>query len=128
MSRKKDTSFHNVEEGLRAIEAFWHIRLPAPFRFLYENHLQTFFAPCDFFTLEELASGVGRSFGQMPQFLPFGRVAGEESLYGFYLTPYAIEEFPPVLYWDEGEMFLRPVASDFEAFLRRSIVTGRYET
>ena len=78
--------------------------------------------------LEELAAGVGRSFGQIPQFLPFGRVAGEESLYGFYLGPHTEDEAPLILYWDEGEAFLRPVASDFEAFLRRSVVTGRYET
>src|SRR2546429_4691434 len=112
MSRKRDTSFHSVEEGLRAVESFWHVRLPSPFRFLYENHLQTFFAPCDFFSLEELAGGVGRAFGQVPQFFPFGRVAGEESLYGFYFAPSSDVAYPPVLYWDEGEMFLRPVASD----------------
>lgn len=128
MSRKKDASFRDAEEALRAIETFWQWRLPTAFRQLYLHQIHTFFAPCEFFSVEELASGVGRSFGQVPQFLPFGRVAGEESLYGFYLGPYSLEEAPPVLYWDEGEMFLRPVASDFEAFLRRSIVTGRYET
>jgi len=128
MSRKKGASFHNVEEGLRAVEAFWHWTLPITFRDLYLNQLQTFFAPCEFFSVEELAAGVGRAFGQVPQFIPFGRVAGEESLYGFYLGPHSLEEAPPILYWDEGEMFLRPVASDFEAFLRRCVVTGRYET
>jgi hypothetical protein len=128
MSRKKEASFRDVEEALRAIEAFWHWQLPTTFRHLYLHGMQTFFAPCEFFSLEELASGVGRIFGQLPQFLPFGRVAGEESLYGFFLGPHNVEERPPILYWDEGEMFLRPVASDFEAFLRRSVLTGRYET
>lgn len=128
MSRKKDAAFRDVEEALRAIEAFWHWELPVPFRRLYLHQLQTFFAPCEFFSPEELASGEGRQFGQVPQFLPFGRVAGEESLYGFYLGPHTLDETPPVLYWDQGEMFLRPVSSDFESFLRRSIVTGRYET
>ncbi len=128
MSRKKDAAFRNVDDALQAIESFWHWKLPQTFRHLYTHQLQTFFAPCEFFALEELAAGAGRSFGQVPQFLPFGRVAGEESLYGFYLGPHTIESAPPILYWDEGEAFLRPVAADFEAFLRRSVVTGRYET
>ena len=128
MSRKKDASFRDAEEALRAIEAFWHWKLPTAFRCLYLHQMQTFFAPCEFFSPDELASGVGRAFGQVPQFLPFGRVAGEESLYGFYLGPESLEETAPIVYWDEGEMFLRPVASDFEAFLRRCVVTGRYET
>ena len=126
--RRNDASFRDVEEALHAIEGFWRWKLPTAFRHLYLHQMQTFFAPCEFFTVEELAAGVGRSFGQVPQFLPFGRVAGEESMYGFYLGPHTVEENPPILYWDEGEAFLRPVASDFEAFLRRSVVTGRYET
>jgi tetratricopeptide (TPR) repeat protein len=128
MSRKRDASFRDVEEALQAIEQFWNWSLPSAFRLLFMHNVQSFFAPCEFFSLEELASGVGRSFGQVPQFLPFGRVAGEESLYGFYLGPYSLTESPPIVYWDESEMFLRPVASDFESFLRHCILTGRYET
>lgn len=128
MSRKRAASYRSVEEALSAVEAFWQWKLPPAFRHLYMHRMHTFFAPCEFFTPEELASGAGRNFGQVPQFLPFGRVAGEESLYGFYLGPDAVESTPPILYWDEGEAFLRPVTSDFEAFLRRSVVTGRYET
>ncbi len=128
MSRKKDAQFRDVEEALRAIEAFWHWTLPGSFRHLYVHQMQTFFAPCEFFSPEELASGVGRVFGQIPQFLPFGRVAGEDSLYGFYLGPNRLFEAPPILYWNQGEGFLRPVASDFESFLRRCVIAGRYET
>ncbi len=132
MSRRKDASFRDVEEGLHAIEAFWHWKLPVAFRHLYLHQIHTFFAPSEFFALEELAAGAGRAYGQVPQFLPFARVAGEESLYGFYLGPQIqgdlVDEAPPILYWDEGETFLRPVSSDFEAFLRRCVVTGRYET
>ncbi len=129
MSRKKDAPFRDVEEGLHAVEAFWHWKLPSVFRHLYLSDFQTFFAPCDFFSLEELSNGAGRAFGQVPQFVPFGRVAGEESLYGFYLGGTSLEvTTPPILYWDDGETFLRPVAADFEAFLQRCVVAGRYET
>ncbi|HLJ57464.1 MAG TPA: SMI1/KNR4 family protein [Chthonomonadaceae bacterium] len=132
MTSKRNASYQNLDEELHAIESFWRWSVPEAFRRLFLNEAQRHFAPCEFFSADEIVRGAGRMFGQLPQFLPFGRVAGEDSLYGFYVSPLAGGSVPdgraPVLYWDEAEAFLRPVASDFEAFLRRCIVAGRYET
>jgi len=128
MSRKNHTSFRDVEEALLAVEKLWHWRLPPLFKQLYLNELESLLAPCEFFPAGDIASGIGRAYGQFPQFLPFGRVAGEESLYGFYLGQLILEAAPPILYWDEGETFLRPVSCDFDAFLRRTVASGRYES
>jgi hypothetical protein len=128
MSRSEDRKPDNAMEGLRAIEQFWRIRLPEAFCKLYKHFTHPFLAPCEFFTLEAITGGAGRAFGLLPQYLPFGRAVGEGGLYGFYVTPDSTDDFWPILYWDEDEMYLHPVASDFEAFLRHCILVGRYET
>ena len=117
-----------VAEGLRAVERFWQARPPAVFRKLYVRDPHPFLAPCEFFALEAIAQGAGRDFGLLPQYLPFGRAVGDGGTYGFYVTPETMLGAWPVLYWDEDEMYLRPVASDFAAFLRYCILMGRYET
>lgn len=128
MSRTDDNRPKDSAEGLRAVEKFWQVRLPASFQTLYRHFTHPFLAPCEFFSLRAIASGAGRSFGQLPQYLPFGRAVGEGGSYGFYITPSTSDDVWPVLYWDEDERYLRPVASDFEAFLRYCILLERYET
>src|SRR5579884_1139396 len=128
MNRGEDSMSGDVREGLRAVEAFWHGRLPEPFCTLYAHLDYPFLAPCEFFPLEAIAGGAGRSFGMLPQFLPFGRAVDEGGTYGFYVTRENAQGRWPVLYWDEDEMFLRPVASEFGAFLRYCLIVGRYET
>ena len=128
MSRREESRPARDSDALAAVESFWTGPLPAAFRTLYSQFPQPFTAPCEFFTLEAIAAGVGRMYGMLPQFRPFGKSVGENGLYGFYVTPDASEEFWPVLYWDEDEMFFRPVASDFLAFLRHCVIVGRYET
>ncbi|HZT44107.1 MAG TPA: SMI1/KNR4 family protein [Chthonomonadaceae bacterium] len=127
MSLGEDRSRGGVAEGLRAVERFWQVRLPESFRNLYTHFAKPFLAPCEFFPLEAIAGGVGRSFGMLPQYLPFGRAVDESGLYGFYLTPETALGRWPVLFWDEDEMYHRPVTSDFEAFLRHCVLVGRYE-
>lgn len=122
---------HNPEEAaelLRTVEQFWHARPPAVFRKLYTHDLHPFLAPCEFFSLDAIARGAGRDYGMLPQFLPFGRAVGDGGTYGFYVTPEIAMGHWPVLYWDEDEMYMRPVASDFTAFLRHCMLVGRYET
>src|SRR5215831_12266977 len=116
MSRTDDSKPKDSAEGIRAVETFWQVRLPDSFRNLYTHFIYPFLAPCEFFSLRAIASGAGRSFGQLPQYLPFGRAVGEGGSYGFYITASSAEDAWPVLYWDEDERYLRPVASDFEAF------------
>jgi len=128
MSRNEESKPGKAAGGLRAVEAFWQAKLPEAFRHLYAQFAHPFLAPCEFFSLEAIAAGAGRSFGMIPQYLPFGRAVAEGGLYGFYVTPETALDFWPVLYWDEDEMYLRPVASDFEAFLRHCALVGRYET
>jgi hypothetical protein len=135
MSRREESNPDDVREEVRAVERFWQVRLPEAFRNLHAHFTHPFLAPCEFFALSAIAEGVGRSFGMIPQFLPFGRAMGvpfgravdEVGIYGFYVTPETVWGRWPVLYWDEDEMYLRPVASDFEAFLRSCILIGRYE-
>ena len=117
-----------VADGLRAVERFWQARPPAAFRKLYAHAPHPFLAPCEFFSLDAIAQGTGRDFGLLPQYLPFGRGVGDGGTYGFYVTPETLPGRWPVLYWDEDEMTLRPVASDFPAFLRHCVLMGRYET
>lgn len=128
MSQSENSRIRSVEEGLRGLERFWKVRLPEAFRDLYTQFPSPFLAPCEFFGLEAIVEGMGREFGMLPSFLPFGRSVGEGGLYGFYLTPDNVGGHWPVLYWDEDEMYLRPVASDFGAFLRHCVLVGRYET
>ncbi|HLV79454.1 MAG TPA: SMI1/KNR4 family protein, partial [Chthonomonadaceae bacterium] len=128
MSRSEERKPGKGAEEVRAVEAFWQAKLPEAFCKLYAQPHPPFLAPCEFFALSAIAKGAGRSFGMLPQYLPFGRAVGEGGLYGFYVTPDTREDFWPVLYWDEDEMFLRPIASDFEAFLRHCALVGRYET
>ncbi|MCW3099610.1 MAG: hypothetical protein JWL77_5228 [Chthonomonadaceae bacterium] len=110
------------------VEQFWGTGLPSAFTHLYTQFATPFLAPCEFFALEAIARGQGREFGMLPSFLPFGRAVDEGGLYGFYRTPNNMEGAWPILYWDTEEMYLEPVASDFEAFLRRCVLVGRYET
>lgn len=128
MSRSEESRPGDATEGLCAVERFWQATLPEAFQRLYTHFPFPFLAPCEFFALDAIANGAGRSFGMIPQYLPFGRAVGEGGLYGFYLTPETDQGRWPVLYWDEDEMYLRPVASDFEAFLRHCVLVGRYET
>lgn len=128
MNERQDRKRDGASEGLRAVEQFWQVRLPEKFRRLYQSLEHPFLAPCEFHSLEAIAHGAGREFGMLPQYLPFGRAVGEGGTYGFYLTPDNAQGHWPVLYWDEDEMYLRPVASDFDAFLRYCVLVGRYET
>ena len=128
MSRSDESRSGDAEKGLCIVETFWQARLPEAFRNLYTHFTYPFLAPCEFFALEAIAAGTGRAFGMLPQYLPFGRAVGDGGMYGFYVTHETDQGRWPVLYWDEDEMYLRPVASDFEAFLRHCILVGRYET
>ncbi|GEM_PF-1572087 len=110
------------------VEHFWGTGLPTAFTHLYTQFSTPFLAPCEFFALEAIAAGQGREFGMLPSFLPFGRAVDEGGLYGFYRTPNNLDGAWPILYWDTEEMYLKPIASDFEAFLRRCVLVGRYET
>lgn len=126
MSKNIQKSY--ITFGLQDIEINWQIELPAAFQTLYSHLSHPFIAPCEFFSIEGILEGQGRAFGRLPQFLPFGSVTGEASLYGFYSLPDMLANSMPVLYLDEEEGFLRPVASSFDAFLRYCLVVGRYET
>jgi hypothetical protein len=128
MSRSDKRPSPRTGGSLQDVERFWGTALPPAFAHLYTQFAAPFLAPCEFFALEAMAEGHGREFGMLPSFLPFGRAVDEGGLYGFYRTPHNLDGAWPVLYWDTDEMFLEPVSSDFEAFLRRCVVVGRYET
>lgn len=128
MGKGEDRQSDKVTDGLKAVEAFWQVHLPQAFRTLYGHFEHPFLAPCEFFSLDAIARGAGRAFGTLPQYLPFGRAVGEGGTYGFYVTPGTVQGRLPVLAWNEDEMYYRPVASDFEAFLRHCVQVGRYET
>src|SRR5579862_8469114 len=128
MSQSEDRKLNRAENGLRAVERFWHATLPDAFRRLYQCYEHPFVAPCEFLDPDAIAQGAGREFGMLPQFLSFGRAVGEGGAFGFYVTRDTALGHWPVLYWDEDEMYLRPVASDFAAFLRYCVLVGRYET
>jgi tetratricopeptide (TPR) repeat protein len=127
MNRREESSSGPVARALAAVEAFWQARLPEAFRDLYQQFPDPLLAPCEFFALDAIAQGEGRSFGMLPQFLPFGRAVGEGGLYGFYLTSDTEPGQWPILLWDEDAMYLRPAASDFEAFLRGCFLVQCYE-
>ncbi len=118
----------NRSDSLRALELLWQVELPHTFKSLYNSYPQPFLAPCEFYSLDAILAGAGRNFGQVPQFIPFGRAVGEGGLYGFYITQDTARGYFPVLYWDDDEMYLRPVASNFEAFLRNCVLVARFET
>jgi len=128
MSQNENRRQHSIGDELRAVERLWQLRLPDTFAKLYRNYANPFVAPCEFISLHRIARGAGRDYGMLPQYLPFGRAVGEGGLYGFYITPETALGDWPVLYWDEDEMYLRPVASNFDAFLRHCVLVGRYET
>ena len=128
MNEREDSETKQTADSFRAVETFWQSALPDAFRNLYAHFPNPFVAPCEFYSLDEIAGGAGREFGMLPQYLPFGQSVGEGGAYGFYVTPETDQGAWPVLYWDPDEMFLRPVASSFEAFLRHCVLTGRYET
>ncbi|HLI47693.1 MAG TPA: SMI1/KNR4 family protein [Chthonomonas sp.] len=128
MSRREERRQAATDAALRALERFWQLRLPELFRSLYRQQEQPFLGHCEFFPLDAILAGNGREYGMLPQLLPFGRAVDEGGLYGFYAPRQKTEvDQWPVLYWDEDEMFLRPVASDFGAFLRHCALVGRYE-
>ncbi len=127
MGVSEDSKPYNPKESLCLVEKFWQAKLPPAFTNLYTHFVHPFLAPCEFFSLESIAAGEGRSYGMLPQYLPFGRAIGEGGLYGFYVTPDTQQGAWPVLYWDEDEMYLRPASSDFEAFIRNCVLIGRYE-
>src|SRR5579871_1220984 len=128
MSQNERRNKDSLENELRAVERFWQVSLPDTFCGLYRLQHHPFVAPCEFLPLDRIARGAGRDFGMLPQYLPFGRAVGEGGLYGFYVTPEISQGQWPVLYWDEDEMYLRPVASSFDAFLAHCVLVGRYET
>jgi hypothetical protein len=127
MNRPDERQIREAEQGLRALEAFWMVRLPETFGNLYRYFLHPFVAPCEFFSLDAILKGAGRDYGMLPQFLPFGKAVGDGGIYGFYVTHETELGNWPVLYWDEDEMFLRPVASEFDTFLQHCVWIGRYE-
>ncbi len=115
-------------EELKKVEAFWQIALPTHFKTLYTHFEHPFLAPCEFSSLAQIASGEGREYGMLPQYLPFGKGVGESGTYGFYLTPTNQLGPIPITHQDEETGSFRPVASSFEAFLRHCVIVGRYET
>jgi hypothetical protein len=127
MSKELHGYAPDFDTTVAALERFWRIRLPESLVRLYRNFEHPLLAPCEFYSLRSLASGAGRFYGMTPQFLPFGQLVGEGGAYGLYVTPQTEAGALPVVYWDEDEMFLRPVASDFDAFLRFCVILGRYE-
>ncbi len=132
MARNEDQK--DTRQALKGVEAFWGLTVPPSFETLYSHFEHPFLAPCEFFSLAQIAAGEGREFGMLPRYLPFGKAIGEGGTYGFYLPPPPVGEagsLPsalPIAYQDEDEGCLRPVASDFEAFLRHCVMVGRYET
>ena len=118
----------NRDDALRAVENFWGRKPPELFQRLYTHYPRPFLAPCEFFSLETIVSGTGRSSGTPPQFMPFGRAVGDEGIYGFYISPETAPGQWPVMYRDDEEQYLRPVSSCFERFLNHCILVGRYET
>jgi tetratricopeptide (TPR) repeat protein len=128
MSRSDKQPSPRAGRSLQDLEQFWGAPLPAAFAHLYTQFATPFLAPCEFFALEAMAEGHGREFGMLPSFLPFCRAIDEGGIYGFYRTRDNLDGGWPVLYWETEEMYLKPVASDFEAFLRRCVLVGRYET
>jgi tetratricopeptide (TPR) repeat protein len=128
MSQNERRNQDSLGNELRAVERFWQLRLPDTFSRLYRTQHHPFVAPCEFLPLDRIARGACRDFGMLPQYLPFGRAVGEGGLYGFYVTQATAQGEWPVLYWDEDEMYLRPVASSFDAFLAHCVLVGRYET
>lgn len=127
MNEREETQKKHQEESLKQLEAFWRLPLSPSFRTLYTHLPEPFLAPCEFYPIRLIVQGAGRSFGGLPQFLPFGRVVGEGGFYGFYATSETAQGSLPVVYWDEDEMFMRPIASSFEAFMRHCLLVGRYE-
>jgi tetratricopeptide (TPR) repeat protein len=127
MSRSDD-EIPDQEALIRRVGNHWSLNPPDSFSALYRQFAHPFLPPCEFFALDAIADGAGRSFGMMPQYLPFGRAVGDGGLYGFFVTVENQFSDWPVLFWDEDEMFLRPVASSFDAFLRYCVMVGRYET
>lgn len=127
MNEREETTKRHQEESLKQLEAFWRITIPDTFRKLYTHSQEPFLAPCEFYPLRLIVQGAGRTFGALPQFLPFGRVIGIGGFYGFYVTPETAQGSLPVVYWEEDEMYMRPIASDFDTFLRYCLLVGRYE-
>lgn len=117
-----------MTDELRAVQSFWQMELPQSFVNFYETITERDLPPYEFLSPEEIARGAGRSYGMLPQYLPFARTEMGDGLYGFFLTPQRSEGALPVAYWDEEEMFLRPVSTDFDAFLRHCVLTSLYES
>ncbi len=127
MSNREEKTNSVVEEELRDLERFWQARPPKLFRSLYNCQLRPLLAPCAFFPLESIVSGAGREYGMLPCFLPFARASDESGTYGFFVTSSHSMESQPILFWEEDEMFMRPAASNFAAFLRGSLLHARFE-
>ncbi len=126
MSQSNTPRFETVEAELRTLEVFWQAKLPHSFRRLYQHLSQPLLAPCEFLPLRDIAMGAGRSYGMLPQLLPFGRGIDDGSTYAFYALPDHDAVNWPVLRWDEDEMYVQPVSSSFEAFVRHCFAVGRY--
>lgn len=127
MSNHEERPIEHANEGLSRLEAFWRINLPESFCIFYQHLQSPMLGPCEFYPIRMIVQGAGRVFGMLPQFLPFGRAIGDGGLYGFYVTPEIALGKLPVAYWEEDDMYLRPVASNFESFLAHCITVGRYE-
>ncbi len=126
MSQSNTPRFETVEAELRTLEGFWQAKLPQAFRRLYQHVIQPLLAPCEFIPLYDITRGAGRSYGMLPQLLPFGRGIDDGSLYAFYALPDHDAVHWPVLRWDEDEMYVQPVSSSFDAFVRHCFTVGRY--
>ncbi len=126
MSQSNTPRFETVEAELRTLEVFWQAKLPQTFRRLYQHLSQPLLAPCEFLPLNDIICGAGRSYGMLPQLLPFGRGIDDGSLYAFYALPDHDAMHWPVLRWDEDEMYVQPVSSSFDAFVRHCFAVGRY--
>ncbi len=126
MSQKHRPGAQAVETELRALEKIWQTRLPETFRKLHLGYDAPLLPPCEFLSPAEMVRGEGRAYGMLPALLPFGREMDEGGIFGFYALPGLSPEQWPVLCWDTFEMSLQPAASNFCAFLRNCVLTGRY--
>ena len=114
-------------EELKQLKDFWQIELPESFSNHYRTLVESDVSPCEFFPLENILKGAGRTYGMMPQYLPFAKTESGDGLFGFFLTPERSEGTIPIVYWDEEEMFLRPISTDFDAFMGNLLLNSHYQ-
>ncbi len=116
-----------MNEELQKLEKFWRFELPEKFALRCEILSEKAIPTCHFFKPAEIIQGAGRTYGMLPQYLPFAKTENGDGLFGFFMTSERSEGTLPVVYWDEEEMFLRPVSTDFDCFLANRVLTSVYQ-